>query len=191
METKVERRKRTKIVATIGPASQDIGMLRAMIRAGWTWRGSTSVMANTRFTREISPISGMWPTKKTRSWRLWPISRAETAAGHSDQDPVEVTEGDLLTLTLRTKLDPEKPFEIPMPHPDVLRDLKLGDRLLVDDGQLEFVVQGKQGSDVTVEVVTAGRYIRARGKPARYGADAVIDHRAGPRKRAVRLGAGR
>ena len=32
MET--EQHKRTKIVCTIGPASQDIGMLRAMIRAG-------------------------------------------------------------------------------------------------------------------------------------------------------------
>ena len=29
-----EHYKRTKIVATIGPASQDIGMLRAMVRAG-------------------------------------------------------------------------------------------------------------------------------------------------------------
>ena len=34
MDTVPHYHKRTKIVATIGPASQDIGMLRAMVHAG-------------------------------------------------------------------------------------------------------------------------------------------------------------
>ena len=52
-----------------------------------------------------------------------------------------------------------------MPHPDVLRDMKLGDRLLLDDGQLEFVVQRKHGNDdVDCEVVDGGPLIVTQGR---------------------------
>ena len=52
---------------------------------------------------------------------------------------------------------------MPLPHADVLRDLKLGDRLLIDDGQLEMRVSAKQGEDVTCEVVTGGELHSRKG----------------------------
>jgi pyruvate kinase len=164
METKVERRKRTKIVATIGPASQDIGMLRAMIRAGMdVARINFSHGEHEVHARNIANIRHVADQENAVVAIMADLQGPKLRLGNLIQDPVEVTEGDVLTLTSRTELDPEKPFEIPMPHPDVLRDLKLGDRLLVDDGQLEFVVQGKLGGDVTVEVVTGGHLHSRKG----------------------------
>ena len=46
----------------------------------------------------------------------------------------------MVTLTASAALDPEKPFIIPLPHQALLDDLNVGERLLLDDRQLEFVV---------------------------------------------------
>jgi len=158
MHPKIENRKRTKIVATIGPASSDVGMLRAMIRAGMdVARINFSHGDYEMHAKNIANIRRLADEEKTVVAIIADLQGPKLRLGNLAQDPLELTEGDKVTLTPRTEgLDPEKPFDVPMPHPEVLRDMKLGDRLLIDDGQLEMVVSGKRGSNVMCEVVTGG-----------------------------------
>jgi pyruvate kinase len=157
MDSNLEHRKRTKIVATIGPASQEPSMLRLMIRAGMdVARINFSHGSLETHAHNIASIRQVAHEENAVVAIMGDLQGPKLRLGMLVQDPLELTEGDQVILTPRQKLDPEKPFEVPMPHPDVLRDLKLGNRLLIDDGQLEFVVKGKQGDDVACEVITGG-----------------------------------
>ncbi len=157
MRTRTEPAKHTKIVATIGPASQDLGMLRTMIRAGMdVARINMSHGDHETHARNITNIRRLAEEENTVVAIIADIPGPKLRLGRLVQDPVELTEGDMLTLTARAGLDPDEPFVIPLPHPDVLRDLRLGERLLLDDGELELVVRSKQGADVMCEVVTGG-----------------------------------
>lgn len=157
MDKKIEHRKRTKIVCTIGPASQDTGMLRAMIRAGMdVARINFSHGEHEVHARNITNIRHVAEQEGAVVAILADLPGPKLRLGNLVQAPLELTAGDNVTLTARKDLDPEQPFVIPMPHPDVLAEMKIGDRLLLDDGQLEFVVRGKPGADVQCEVINGG-----------------------------------
>jgi pyruvate kinase len=156
MDTK--HHKRTKIVATIGPASQDIGMLRAMIHAGMdVARINFSHGDHATHAHNIANIRQVAAEEKKVVAILADLPGPKLRLGSLVQDPLELTAGDHVTLTARSELDPEQPFIVPMPHPDVLHDLDAGERLLLDDGQFEFTVLRKLANDdVECEVVNGG-----------------------------------
>jgi len=132
-------------------------MLRAMIRAGMdVARINFSHGDHETHARNILNIRRLAEEEKRVVAILADIPGPKIRLGKLVQDPLELTAGDKITLTSRTELDEEKPFEIPLPHVEVLADLDVGERLLVDDGQLEFVVRQKVGGDVRCEVITGG-----------------------------------
>ncbi len=159
-----DHRKRTKIVATIGPATQHPGMLRAMIRAGMdVARINFSHGDLETHARNIATIRRLAAEENAVVAIMADLQGPKLRLGTLLVEPVELTEGDRVTLTAADRLDPENPFLIPFPHGDVLRDFKVGDRLLIDDGQIEMVVQAKTSSGVTAEVVTGGLLYSRKG----------------------------
>src|SRR6185295_18990238 len=56
--------------------------------------------------------------------------------GKIANEPVTLENGDKLTLTPRPADGTGMVF--PLPHPEFVKDVKAGHRLLLDDGQLEF-----------------------------------------------------
>ncbi len=132
-------------------------MLRAMIRAGMNVaRINFSHGDHDTHARNIANIRHLAEEEGVVVAILADLPGPKLRLGNLVQDPLELTAGDRVTLTARPDLDPEQPFTIPMPHPDLLAELNVGERLLLDDGQLEFAVRDKQGNDVTCEVVIGG-----------------------------------
>jgi pyruvate kinase len=160
-----EQHKRTKIVCTIGPASQDVGMLRAMIRAGMdVARINFSHGDHETHARNIVNIRHVAEQEGKVVAILADLPGPKLRLGNLVQDPLELTAGDHVTLTAREALDPEQPFVVPFPQTDVMRDLNPGERLLLDDGQLEFNVSRKLGNgDVECEVVIGGNLSSHKG----------------------------
>src|SRR5688500_20184108 len=72
-----------------------------------------------------------------------------------DFESIRIIPGDKLTLTLRSNFDVSK-LELPMPHPEFVKDVKPGQRLLLDDGELEFMVTERNATDLIVEVIIGG-----------------------------------
>ncbi|MBI5958396.1 MAG: pyruvate kinase [Chloroflexi bacterium] len=163
----LEHRKRTKIVATIGPASQDIGMLRAMIRAGMdVARINFSHGEHETHARNIANIRLVANQENAVVAILADLPGPKLRLGNLVQVPLELTAGDHVTLTARKDLDPEQPFVVPFDHQDVLTEMQVGDRLLLDDGQLEFVVSSKPGADVVCDVINGGLLSSHKGVSA-------------------------
>lgn len=160
--------KRTKIVATIGPASQDVGMLRAMIRAGMdVARINFSHGTHESHAQNIATVRQVAEEESAVIAILADLPGPKVRLGTLVQDPLEITEGDTITLTANDSLlDPEKPFIVPLPHPDVLQDLQSGNRLLIDDGQLELIVYERLADRVQCHVVNGGLLHSKKGVSA-------------------------
>ncbi len=148
---------RTKIVATIGPASRDPIVLERLIQAGvnvcrlnFSHGTHDDHLAVIRSVREIA-------TRLDRPIALLQdLSGPKIRAGKmKDGQPAELRDGAIVGIT--TDLSVEGTSElISTTYEPLPRDLVAGDTILLDDGNLELKVLDCASALVTCEVVHGG-----------------------------------
>jgi pyruvate kinase len=79
--------------------------------------------------------------------------------GQIEGGAVELKKGELVTLAAQ----PGAADEIPVPHPELLRDLRAGQTILLDDGQLELTVVRPGEGSLKCRVVTGGQLSSRKG----------------------------
>ncbi len=151
---------KTRIVATIGPASDSPSVLEAMIRAGLNVarlnfshgtfdehaaRIERLRAASAAVGREIALLADL-PGPKMRIGRL-------------ATEPVELAAGNHFTLTTDEIVGDETRASVSFPR--LPQAVKTGDRLLLNDGLIELEVQEVSGPEVRC-VVQAGGELRSR-----------------------------
>lgn len=157
--------KRTKIVCTIGPASSDEETLRAMIRAGMdVARINFSHGEDQVHIDNIERIRRIAREEEAVVAILCDLQGPKIRLGKIANEPVMLQKGDALTLTTRDVNGANNVF--PLPNPEFVKDVKPGNRLLLDDGQLEFKVITKQGEDLNCEVIVGGPLSSRKGVSA-------------------------
>ncbi len=156
--------KRTKIVATIGPASDNADTLRRMIRAGLdVVRINFSHIApeNYEATAELIKMIRKLATEEAVVVAIMAdLQGPKIRLGTFEPDPYPIKRGDEVTITSRENYNIKK-GELPMPHPDVIRDVRAGHRLLIDDGEIELRVKKCDGQDLVCEVIV-GEELKSR-----------------------------
>ncbi|MGC9349998.1 MAG: pyruvate kinase [Anaerolineae bacterium] len=152
----------TKIVCTLGPATDDRETLRAMIRAGMTVarlnfsHGDAEEKRRTfAMVREIADEEGQHVAI------MGDLQGPKIRVGELPEDGIELTEGDHVVLTSDPVEDVES--EIPFPHPDIIEDIDEGDRLLLDDGTMELIAENKERNRLTCRVLVGGRLKSHKG----------------------------
>ena len=148
-------RQRTRIVCTLGPASDSDEVVRAMIRAGMD-------VARLNFSH------GDHPTHAARIERVRRIAKEEKAvvAIMGDLQGPKIRVGDCAsgsiqlqagaTFTLTTRAVAGDANQISVDFPDLPEYLKGGERLLLDDGLIELQVVSSSGSNIVTRVVIGG-----------------------------------
>jgi pyruvate kinase len=156
---------RTKIVCSLGPACDDDAKIRAMIQAGMN-------VARINFSH------GDHAAHLTRIQRVRRIATemgAVIAILGDLQGPKlrvgEIANGFVMTytdreITLTTRAVPGSEEEVQLPHPDLVHDVKPGQRLLLDDGLLEFKVISTTPTDIRCKVVNGGPLSSHKGVSA-------------------------
>ena len=129
----------TKIVCTLGPATESPEVLRGMIRAGMTvarLNFSHGTAENKRQTaaavRRIAAEEGRYVAL------MGDLQGPKIRVGALPPEGIWLTEGAEVTLTARPVQDPLT--EIPFPHADIIPDVQPGNQILLDDGALELEV---------------------------------------------------
>lgn len=154
--------KRTKIVATIGPASESKAMLAKLVRAG---------MNVCRLN--MSHGTHAWHAAALRRIRAVAQETGEPLAVLCDLQGPKIRVGDLpeagvtllvgkpVTFTTATTRYDEK--KIPLTYRDLHADVRAGERILLDDGLLEVLVVKVRGRDITCTVVVGGMLTSHKG----------------------------
>jgi pyruvate kinase len=149
------KRRRTKIVATLGPASREAGTIEALIRAGvnvfrLNLTHGEHIEHRTAYERVVAARERVGVPVAVMADLCGPKIRVGEIAGGQ----MTVTAGERLTVTVR---DLEGgPGLIPVSYKGLPGDLHPGDRLLINDGMIELQVEAVVGEDVACVVVAGG-----------------------------------
>lgn len=147
--------RKTKIICTIGPASENEETLKQMCKAGMNVaRLNFSHGSYEEHLKKIELI------KKVRSELNLPIPimldtkgpeyRIKTFENHS----VTIKEGDKFTFTVDDIEGNEQ--KVSVNYKDLIKELKIGDTILVNNGLLVFEVEKLKGSDAICKVIAGG-----------------------------------
>jgi len=148
---------RTKIVATLGPATAQLATVRALVRAGADVfrinyshgtveeHSATIRRARQAALREGRPIAVLADLQG-------PKIRVGALAG---DEPILLEKGDELTIVADAKLIGQ-PGRVGCTYAKLASDVKPGERLLLDDGLIELKVVAVSGREVRTRVRFGG-----------------------------------
>jgi pyruvate kinase len=146
---------RTKIVCTLGPACDEPEIVRGMIRAGMdVARVNFSHGDQASHARRISQVRRLAREEGQALAILCDLQGPRFRVGEIPGGAITLNPGAIVTLTTRAAAD--GPGEIALPHADLVAAVEAGQRLLLDDGQLELRVESVTNTDLVCRVVTGG-----------------------------------
>ena len=157
----MSNRKKTKIVATLGPATHSKEILKDMLIAGvnvfrinFSHADYDDVKQRIQMIRELNDELGF------HSAILADLQGPKLRVGVM-QAGIEVAKGD--TITFKTG----EPFEgtkdqVYMNYSSFPRDVQSGERILLDDGKLIFEVESSNGEDSVVAKVIQGGPLKSK-----------------------------
>ena len=147
--------KKTKIICSIGPASNNVDVMMAMAQNGMncvrinlshaTEESALNVIDNVRDVRRLThlPIAVMYDTKGPEFRTL------EFANGG-----VTLKKGELIKMTKRETIG--NSFEFSVNHPEAIDRIEIGSKVLVDNALLELEVINKNADSVLLRALNDG-----------------------------------
>jgi pyruvate kinase len=153
---------KTKIVCTMGPASQSVDILMKLIEAGMdvarlnfshgSFEQHQKVVDN---LKEASRRTGEYITL------LQDLSGPKIRTGVLEKKTVELKTGASFTFTTLEVAGNEQ--RVSTSYQQLAKDVRIGDSILVDDGKMKFTVISKTETDVTCNVVNGGILSEKKG----------------------------
>jgi pyruvate kinase len=142
-------------VCTLGPATDDEKMIRAMIQSGMTVARLNFSHGNSDEKRRmVDLVRGIAVEENRYVALMGDLQGPKIRVGKLPYNGIQLVTGTDVILTTCDITKPE--VEIPFPHPDIIDDIHVGDRLLLDDGALEFTVTKVAPSQLYCRVITGG-----------------------------------
>ena len=150
---------RTKIVATIGPASENEDVLRQMIRAGMSVaRLNFSHGSHDDHKRRLDLVRRVAREENMYVAVMGDLQGPKFRVGNLPKEGIKLNNGEIVTFSCNEVANTD---HIPMPHPELIHAMQPGMRVLIDDGVLMLRVV-----DTTTElarcIVTAGGNLLSR-----------------------------
>jgi len=154
--------RRTKIVATMGPASSDPAVIARMIRAGMdVARLNFSHGTHAEHRRVIERIRAASRKAGRPVGLLLDLQGPRLRLGEFAAGRVEVERGAEVVVTPRRVLG--SAHRIPIVYSDLMRDVTVGDRILIADGLVELRVVGRGKEGLKCRVITGGELSDHKG----------------------------
>jgi pyruvate kinase len=148
--------RRAKILATLGPASRDQGVIESLLRAG-----ANGVRINMSHGTREEKVEDIRRARAAAEALGRPLAILVDLSGPKirtrqlkNGQPVTLKAGEVFTLTTREILGDE--HEVATNYPDLPRVVEPGTRLLLDDGAIALVVESTTKTDVLCRVINGG-----------------------------------
>ena len=155
---------RTKIVATVGPACDTYDKLLELVKAGVNvFRLNFSHGTHEDKERIIGYIRELNSKEPYNVAILADLQGPKLRVGEMENGGLDIVSGDILTFTSTEKVVGNKD-KIYVSYPNLHNDVKVGDKILIDDGKLEvIVIEVTKDGDVRVAVSYGGRILPKKG----------------------------
>ena len=148
--------RKTKIVCTIGPATDDENVLREMMQSGMdVARFNFSHSDHEVHRKRFEVITRLRDELGLNVATLMDTKGPEIRLrDFKDHKPVTINDGDIFTLTTREVEGDETICSITFPK--LPKDVKPGTRILINDGVIELKVASVDPTDIKCEVIHGG-----------------------------------
>jgi pyruvate kinase len=147
--------KKTKIIATVGPACNTKDKLWELVQAGANiFRLNFSHGSHEGHLQVIKYIRELNQEKNANISMLQDLQGPKIRTDDVENNGVELVEGQEIIITKETCLGTSK--KISTSYKMLTSDVKIGDSILIDDGKIELKVLKTGNGEVTCQIVYGG-----------------------------------
>ncbi len=156
------RRRRVKIIATLGPASADRETVAVLFAAGAdVFRINMSHASHDAMRQRVAMIRSLEEETGRPIGILVDLQGPKLRLGVFADGGVELHKGDVFVLD--SDPTPGGLLRVQLPHPEILSSLAAGHRILVDDGKVLLRVAEAEPGRASTVVEVAGRVSNKKG----------------------------
>jgi pyruvate kinase len=146
---------KTKIVATVGPASNSREKLYELMQAGVNvFRLNFSHGSHEDHQKVIDHVRSLNEEHGTSISLLQDLQGPKIRTREVENNGVELVQGEKLVITMDNVVGNSK--KISSSYTALAEDVLVGDTILIDDGKIELKVLEKTGNEVTTLIVYGG-----------------------------------
>ncbi|EKS35230.1 pyruvate kinase [Afipia clevelandensis] len=158
----MRRLRRIKILATLGPASSDSASIRKLFEAGAdVFRINMSHTPHDKMRELVATIRNVESSYGRPIGILVDLQGPKLRLGNFENGFVELNNGAMFTLD--SDPAPGNKTRVHLPHPEILKALRPGHALLIDDGKLRLIAEETSPDHALVRVVTGGKMSDRKG----------------------------
>ncbi|WP_284177690.1 pyruvate kinase [Rhabdaerophilum sp. SD176] len=158
----MRRNRRTKLIATLGPASQDDAVVKRLFEAGAdVFRINMSHSSHEVLHQRVAQIRRIEQELGRPIGILADLQGPKLRVGTFAAPPVMLETGQKFVLDSDPK--PGDSRRVHLPHPEILQALKPGHRVLIDDGKLLFRVTSVTAKRAEIMVEVGGAISNKKG----------------------------
>jgi len=158
----MRRTRRTRILATLGPASQDDAVVAALFEAGAdVFRINMSHSSHDVLRARVAQIRAIEARYGRPIGILADLQGPKLRVGTFAAGPVRLQKGQRFTLD--SDPSPGDATRVCLPHPEILKPLEVGHAVLIDDGKVRLRVVEETKTSATTVVEVAGMISDRKG----------------------------
>jgi pyruvate kinase len=158
----MRRERRTKILATLGPASENPEMIAKLFQAGAdVFRLNMSHLPREKLKERVEMIRAVEAKFKRPIAILADLQGPKLRVGAFEGDSAMLVPGQ--SFTLDADKTPGTKDRVHLPHPEILSSLEPGHTVLIDDGKLRLRVKSVKQGSATTSVEVAGKISNRKG----------------------------
>jgi pyruvate kinase len=158
----MRRLRRTKIVATLGPASSDRSIIARLFEAGAdVFRINMSHTSHERLRELVATIRAVETEHGRPIGILVDLQGPKLRVGGFANNPVTLIKGE--TFTLDTDPAPGDATRVHLPHPEIFAAIAPGHTLLLDDGKIRLLALEADKKRILARVEVGGKLSDRKG----------------------------
>jgi pyruvate kinase len=158
----MRRLRRTKIVATLGPASSDRSVITRLFEAGAdVFRINMSHTSHERMRELVATIRAVESEHGRPIGILVDLQGPKLRVGSFANNPVTLIKGE--TFTLDTDPAPGDATRVHLPHPEIFAAIAPGHTLLLDDGKIRLLALEADKTRILARVEVGGKLSDRKG----------------------------
>ncbi len=158
----MRRQRRTKVVATLGPASSSRTVIGRLFQAGAdVFRINMSHTSHEKMRELVATIRAVEAEWDRPIGILVDLQGPKLRLGNFNNDSAEIDTGQDFILDCDPA--PGDSTRVNLPHPEIFAAIKPGGALLVDDGKLRLVVTETESQRIVASVKVGGKISSRKG----------------------------